>query len=111
MKPKSGLSATDSGTGRVSGIFTLYDLGASVLVNATLDLNFEYRILYRLTSLALRSGGVLEASNEDIAIFGFPDGGIRPFMDTLLLEMPVAKTFFSPKERGISKVNIRFKMR
>jgi hypothetical protein len=96
-------------SGRTSGVFNVYNMSASaILVNINVDSGFDYRTLYRVTSLAIRAGGTLEICNGNIAIFAFPNGGIMAFMEEVGFEIQIAKTVVSPKEKGISKVNIRF---
>jgi hypothetical protein len=95
-----------------AGISGVYSMGGSpILVNLSVGCCFDYRGLFRITALAIRTGGMLELCNEDIAIFSFPQGGILEFMDGIGLRLPVVKTVVSPKEKGISKVNIRFQGR
>ena len=50
----------------------------------------------------------MEVCNEDIAVFAFPKSGIAEFMESIGFEIHILKTVVSPKEGGISKVNIRF---
>jgi hypothetical protein len=92
--------------GSVRGVIRLKD--CPVLANLALETTFDYRILYRITSLAMRYGGILEACNEEIAILGFPDGGILDFLEVVGLELKVSRYQLSSRERGISKVNLRF---
>lgn len=105
MEPKTG-------AGNGSGVFNVYSMSASaILVNISTGTGFDYRLLYRITSLAIRAGGQLEICNEDIAIYAFPQSGIGAFMEGIGFEIRVLKTVVSTKERGISKVNIRFQGR
>jgi hypothetical protein len=102
MEPKTG-------AGNGSGVFNVYSMSASaILVNISTATRFDYRLLYRITSLAMRTGGQLEICNEDIAIFAFPQSGISAFMEGIGFEIRVLKTVVSTREKGISKVNIRF---
>jgi hypothetical protein len=39
------------------------------LINLTVDRLFDYHLRYRLTSMAIRSGGMLENCNGEIAMF------------------------------------------
>lgn len=80
----------------------------AILVNLTLGVRFGYRALYRITSLALRTGGVMEVCNEDMAIFAFPKGGTIEFIEEIGLSLIVTRTVVSPRGKAISKVNIRF---
>jgi hypothetical protein len=91
---------------RVIGTYAPTD--GAILVNLTLGMRFGYRILYRITSLALRTGGIMEVCNEDMAIFAFPKGGTIEFIEELGLSLIVTRTVVSPREKAISKVNIRF---
>jgi hypothetical protein len=101
--------AATSVSGAASGVFQAFRLnGSTVLVNLSVDERFTYRVLYKLTSLAMRTGGMLEVSNEDMAIFAFPRGGITAFLDEMGFAVKPARTVISPKEKGVSKVNIRF---
>ena len=95
--------------GKSSGVFNVYNMsGAAILVNINAAQLFDYRTLYRITSLAIGIGGVMEVCNEDIAIFAFPKNNISEFMESIGFEIRILKTVVSPKEKGISKVNIRF---
>lgn len=97
--------------GRASGVFNVYRMSSSaILVNLNAETAFDYRVLYRMATLAIRTGGMLELCNEEIAIFAFPQGGITSFMEEVGFQIKISKTMVSPKERGISKVNIRFKL-
>ncbi|HKP96766.1 MAG TPA: hypothetical protein VJ385_13495 [Fibrobacteria bacterium] len=90
-------------------MFNVYNMsGAAILVNINAAQLFDYRTLYRITSLAIGIGGVMEVCNEDIAIFAFPKNNISEFMESIGFEIRILKTVVSPKEKGISKVNIRF---
>ncbi|GEM_PF-2686071 len=105
------LTSVKQGAGSIhgSGVFTLNKVsGSAILVNLTVGSKFAYRSLYRATSLAIRAGGVLEVCNEDMAIFAFPNGGLTAFVEEICWYMPVIRTVASPKEWGISKVNLRF---
>lgn len=107
--PGSVLSESRMNPGRNSGVFNVYRMSASaILVNLNASSAFDYRVLYRMSSLAIRTGGLLEACNEDIAIFAFPQGGITTFMEEIGFVIKITKTMVSPKDKGISKVNIRF---
>ncbi|MEO6097520.1 MAG: hypothetical protein ABIW76_18450 [Fibrobacteria bacterium] len=90
-------------------VITLYpQADGAILVNLTLGVRFGCRTLYRITSLALRSGGIMEVCNEDMAIFAFPKGGTIEFIEEIGLSLIVTRTVVSPREKSISKVNIRF---
>src|SRR5438309_252939 len=85
-------------SGDGSGIANLYSMsGSSILVNISAASRFEYSRLFRITALALRSGGMLEACNEDIAIFTFAREGILEFMENLGDHLSIVKTVVSPK--------------
>ncbi len=86
-----------------------YLTGSQLLVNLTVDRRFDYRLLYRLTSLALRSGGNLEHCNGQIAIFGFPNGGIVGFLEEVGCRIPIGRSLVSPRENGTSVVNVKFR--
>ena len=109
MTSTADAADSKSMSGRVSGVFNVYSMSASaILVNLTTEMRFDYRALYRITSLAIRAGGMLEVCNADIAIFAFPNGGITAFMEEIGFEIRIARTVVSPREKGSSKVNIRF---
>ncbi len=93
-------------TGTISGIFRLRD--CPILVNLIIDSRFSYRALYRLTSLAMKFQGSLDACNEEIATFSFPKSGILGFIEGVGFETKIIRTAVSPRENGISKVNLRF---
>lgn len=95
-----------SNVGSISGIFRLRD--CPILVNLQIESRFDYRMLYRLTSLAMKFQGTLESCNEDIAIFSFLKAGILGFMEGVGFELKIVRTSVSPRESGVSKVNLRF---
>jgi hypothetical protein len=108
--PTDSPAGAKAASGRSSGVFNVYSMSASaILVNIMVEAHFEYSALYRLASLAIRTGGGLDGCNGDMALFSFPNGGITAFMEGIGFEVPVSRTVVSPKDKGVSKVNIRFK--
>lgn len=83
--------------------------GARLLVNLTVDRPFEYRLLYRLTSLTLQCGGILVLCNREIAMFAFPSDGVIGFMEEAGFKAPIARTLVSRRDAPNSIVNVRFK--
>jgi hypothetical protein len=83
--------------------------GAShLLVNITVDRRFDHRFLYRLVSLALRIGGVLDKCNGETARFAFPNGSVSEFMQEIDCRARVRRASVSPRDSGGSWVNVRF---
>ena len=83
--------------------------GAShLLVNITVDRRFDHRFLYRLVSLAMRIGGILDKCNGEMARFAFPSGSVAEFMQEIDSRAPVRRTLVSPRDSGGSWVNVRF---
>jgi hypothetical protein len=78
-------------------------------VNLTVDKPFEYRILYRLTSLALQCRGMLVHCNGEIAMYAFAGNGVTGFMEEVGFKAPIARTLVSHRESANSIVNVRFR--
>jgi hypothetical protein len=95
---------------KTARVMNLFDLSpTAILVNIISDTQVGQRTLERMASLALKAGGTMELCNGEIAVFAFPEQGILAFMEGLGYEIRVLKTMVSPREKGSSKVNIRFK--
>lgn len=82
---------------------------AHLCVNLTVDRRFDFRFLFRLVSLAIRYGGMLERCDAAGAEFAFPQGSVADFMGEIGSQAPVRRTVVSPRERGGSRVSVRFR--
>ena len=103
--PNPGLSGVDvAENGTDPGLAT----GRHLLVNLTVDRRFYYRTLYRLTSLALKTGGMLDYCNGQIAMFHFPAGGVMGFLEDVGYTIHVERSRVSYRDIGGSIVNVKF---
>lgn len=109
LKPRDGKGPETPGRSPLPVQQRESGAGAShLLVNITVNRRFDHRFLYRLVSLALRIGGMLDKCNGESARFAFPSGSVGEFMQEIDCRAPVLRTSVSPRDSGGSWVNVRF---